>query len=244
VGGVIKMVMALRNGVLPPTLHAEKPSPHVDWTAGAVELLTEPVPWPEGERPRRAGVSSFGISGTNAHLILEEAPREEEPPADAAVLPKGSIATAGQDSAVETVPWLVSAKSEAALREQAERLRAHVEADPELELLDVAFTLATARAQLDRRAAVVGSDRDALLAGLDALARGEPAAGVPRPPRRRRRRGHARGRQDGVHVHRPGRAAGRDGARALRGVPSIRGGVRRGVRGARRRPQGADVLGQ
>ncbi|HEX8075298.1 MAG TPA: type I polyketide synthase, partial [Thermoleophilaceae bacterium] len=178
VGGVIKMVMALRNGVLPPTLHAEKPSPHVDWTAGAVELLTEPVPWPEGERPRRAGVSSFGISGTNAHLILEEAPREEEPPADAAVLPKGSIATAGQDSAVETVPWLVSAKSEAALREQAERLRAHVEADPELELLDVAFTLATARAALDRRAAVVGSSREELLAGLEALARGEPGSGV------------------------------------------------------------------
>jgi acyl transferase domain-containing protein/NADPH:quinone reductase-like Zn-dependent oxidoreductase/NAD(P)-dependent dehydrogenase (short-subunit alcohol dehydrogenase family)/acyl carrier protein len=172
VGGVIKMIMAMRHGTLPPTLHADEPSPHVDWSSGEIRLLTEPEPWETGDRPRRAAVSSFGISGTNAHVILEEAP------ADATVLPKGSIATTGQDSAAETVPWLVSAKSESALREQAERLRAHVEAHAELELLDVAFTLATARAQLDRRAAVVGSDRDALLAGLDALARGEPAAGV------------------------------------------------------------------
>ncbi|HEX8074806.1 MAG TPA: SDR family NAD(P)-dependent oxidoreductase, partial [Thermoleophilaceae bacterium] len=172
VAGVMKMVMALQHDVLPPTLHVDEPSRHVDWSGGQVELLTAPVPWEPGDRPRRAGVSSFAVSGTNAHVIVEEAP------ADAAVLPKGSIATTRQDSAVETVPWLVSAKSEAALRAQAERLRAHVEADPELEPLDVAFTLATARAQLDRRATVVGADRDALLAGLDALARGEPAAGV------------------------------------------------------------------
>ncbi|HEX8074681.1 MAG TPA: SDR family NAD(P)-dependent oxidoreductase, partial [Thermoleophilaceae bacterium] len=172
VAGVIKMVMALRHDELPPTLHVDRPTPHVDWSAGEVKLLVEPEPWPAGERPRRAGISSFGVSGTNAHVILEEAP------ADATVLPKGSIATTGQDSAVETVPWLVSAKSEAALRAQAERLRAHVEAHAELEPLDVAFTLATARAQLDRRAAVVGSDRDSLVAGLEAIARGEPAAGV------------------------------------------------------------------
>ncbi|HEX8075367.1 MAG TPA: type I polyketide synthase, partial [Thermoleophilaceae bacterium] len=166
--GVIKMVMALQHGELPRTLHVDEPTPHVDWSAGDVKLLVEPEPWPAGERPRRAGISSFGVSGTNAHVILEEAP------ADAAVLPKGSIATTGQDS----LPWLVSAKGEAALREQAERLRAHVQAHAELEPLDVAFTLATARAQLDRRAAVVGSDRDALLAGLEAIARGEPASGV------------------------------------------------------------------
>ncbi|HEX8074994.1 MAG TPA: beta-ketoacyl synthase N-terminal-like domain-containing protein, partial [Thermoleophilaceae bacterium] len=172
VAGVIKMVMAMRNGRLPATLHADEPSPHVEWSAGAVELLTEPEPWEAGERPRRAGVSSFGISGTNAHVIVEEAP------ADAAVLPKGSIATTGQDSAVETVPWVVSAKSEAALRAQAERLRAHVEAHAELEPLDVAFTLATARAKLDRRAAVVGSDRGSLIAGLEALARGGSAANL------------------------------------------------------------------
>ncbi|HEX8075912.1 MAG TPA: SDR family NAD(P)-dependent oxidoreductase, partial [Thermoleophilaceae bacterium] len=168
VAGVIKTVMALHHEELPPTLHVDEPTPHVDWDAGELKLLVEPEPWPAGERPRRAGISSFGVSGTNAHVILEEAP------ADAAVLPKGSIATTRQDS----LPWLVSAKSEAALREQAERLRAHVEAHAELEPIDVAFTLATARAQLDRRAAVVGSSREELLAGLDALARGEPASGV------------------------------------------------------------------
>ncbi|HEX8074798.1 MAG TPA: SDR family NAD(P)-dependent oxidoreductase, partial [Thermoleophilaceae bacterium] len=166
--GIIKTVMALRNGELPKTLHLDEPTPHVDWSAGDVKLLVEPEPWPAGDRPRRAGISSFGVSGTNAHVILEEAP------ADAAVLPKGSIATTGQDS----LPWLVSAKSEAALREQAERLRAHVQANAELEPLDVAFTLATGRARLDHRAAVVGSDREELLAGLEAIARGEPASGV------------------------------------------------------------------
>ncbi|HEX8073897.1 MAG TPA: SDR family NAD(P)-dependent oxidoreductase, partial [Thermoleophilaceae bacterium] len=172
IAGVIKMTMALRNELLPETLHVDEPSPHVDWSAGELKLLVEPEPWPTGERPRRAGVSSFGISGTNAHVIVEEAP------ADAAVLPKGSMATTGQDSAVETVPWLVSAKGEAALRAQAERLRAHLDEHSELEPLDVAFTLATGRAALDHRAAVVGSSREELLAGLDALARGEPAAGV------------------------------------------------------------------
>ncbi|HEX8074828.1 MAG TPA: beta-ketoacyl synthase N-terminal-like domain-containing protein, partial [Thermoleophilaceae bacterium] len=174
VAGVIKMVMAMRHGLLPRTLHVDEPTPHVNWSAGDVRLLVEPEPWPAGDRPRRAGVSSFGISGTNAHVILEE------PPADGAVLPKGSIATTGQDSADQNpaVPWLVSAKTDAALREQAERLRAHLAEHADLAPLDVAFTLGTGRARLERRAAVVGTDRDALLAGVEAIARGESGPGV------------------------------------------------------------------
>ncbi|MFC7639641.1 beta-ketoacyl synthase N-terminal-like domain-containing protein [Streptosporangium lutulentum] len=109
VGGVIKMVMAMRHGVLPKTLHADEPSPHVDWSAGAVELLTETRDWPETGRPRRAAVSSFGISGTNAHVILEQGPA-----ADVSVVVERSAGSGG------VVPWVVSAKSEAALRVQAE----------------------------------------------------------------------------------------------------------------------------
>src|SRR5205807_3192668 len=164
VAGVIKMVLALRAGVLPPTLHVEEPSPHVDWSAGAVRLLTEAEPWERGERPRRAGVSSFGVSGTNAHLIVEEAPEQPAPAPSAPPL--------------AAVPWLLSAKSEVALQAQAERLRAHIEAHPELAPLDGGYELATKRARLDWRAAVAGSDRQELLAGLAAVARGEPASGV------------------------------------------------------------------
>jgi polyketide synthase 12 len=164
VAGVIKMVEAMRHGLLPRSLHCEEPSPHVDWSAGAVELLSEPVEWPARERPRRAGVSSFGVSGTNAHVILEEAPAADEAPAERAAPP--------------ALPLLVSAQSEPALRAQAERLRAYVEGRPDLEPLDVAFSLATARTQFDERAVVVGSDREALLARLAALAKGEPADGV------------------------------------------------------------------
>nr|MDQ3935788.1 acyltransferase domain-containing protein [Actinomycetota bacterium] len=161
VAGVIKMVEAMRHGLLPPSLHCEEPSPHVDWSAGDVELLREPVEWPAGERPRRAGVSSFGISGTNAHVIVEEAPVFEEPPVERSELP--------------ALPLLVSAHGEDALRAQAERQRGWLAERPELEPLDVAYSLATARAKLDHRAAVVGGDREGLVAGLDALARGEPA---------------------------------------------------------------------
>ncbi|CAM5381249.1 Polyketide synthase OS=Streptomyces antimycoticus OX=68175 GN=SANT12839_085350 PE=4 SV=1 [Streptomyces antimycoticus] len=132
--GVIKMVMAMRHGLLPRTLHVKEPTPHVDWTAGAVELLTEARDWPAGERVRRAGVSAFGISGTNAHLILEEPPAE--PAADPE--PEPSVRT-------DVVPWLVSGRTEVALRAQAERLRSYVAARPELDPVDVGYSLALAR---------------------------------------------------------------------------------------------------
>ncbi|MFJ3794483.1 SDR family NAD(P)-dependent oxidoreductase [Kitasatospora sp. NPDC090091] len=166
VAGVIKMVMAMRHGVLPRTLHVDEPSPHVDWASGAVELLTEARDWPaSAERPRRAAVSSFGISGTNAHVILEEAPSAEP-------------AEAPESAEVPQVPVVVSAKSEAALREQADRLRAHLLAEPDVSLTDVGFSSVVSRAQLDSRGVVVAADRDELLAGLAALASGESVARV------------------------------------------------------------------
>ncbi|TDV49774.1 type I polyketide synthase [Actinophytocola oryzae] len=162
VAGVIKMVMALRHGVVPPTLHVDEPSSHVDWSAGAVELVTERGPWPVSDRPRRAGVSSFGVSGTNVHAILEQAPRTV--PDDA---PRGSAGAA----------WVLSARSAAALRAQASRLRAWVAARPELAVEDVGYSLATTRAHFPHRAVVSGADRDELLAGLDDLPTGRPVTG-------------------------------------------------------------------
>jgi polyketide synthase 12 len=168
VAGVIKMVMAMRHGVLPRSLHVDAPSPHVDWDSGPVRLLTEPVDWPRGERVRRAAVSSFGISGTNAHLVLEQAPDEGEAAPAAGPLP--------------VVPWVLSARSTDALREQAAALAARMAADPELSAADVGWSLATTRSVFERRAVVAGADRDELLAGLETLARGEippvPAGGA------------------------------------------------------------------
>jgi polyene macrolide polyketide synthase len=167
VGGVIKMVMALRHEQLPRTLHVDQPSSHVDWDTGAVELLTEPQPWPRSDKPRRAGISSFGISGTNAHVILEEAP--------AAPLEDDRAATA---QPLPGVALLISARSDRALAAQASAVAERLREEPAARPVDVAFSLVTTRAQLEDRAVVVGSDRDEVLAGLDALAAGDPAAGV------------------------------------------------------------------
>ncbi|WP_327095841.1 type I polyketide synthase [Nocardia vinacea] len=167
VGGVIKMVQALRHEALPPTLHAEAPSPHVDWSAGAVRLLTQPEPWHAGGTVRRAGVSSFGVSGTNAHLILEEAPA-----------PQPVVSPPATDHPHTAVPWLVSAKSETALRAQAVKLQQWLIDHPDTDPADVGYSLATTRAQHEWRAAVLGSDRDELLARLAKLAAGSASAGV------------------------------------------------------------------
>ncbi|WP_435243002.1 type I polyketide synthase [Streptomyces cucumeris] len=170
VGGVIKMVEAIRHGVLPRTLHIEEPSPNVDWSSGAVELLTEARPWPETGRVRRAGVSAFGASGTNAHAIIEQAPQERP-------------STAGEEPSVTpvgggTVAWTLSAKSASALRGQAERLLSHLTARPELSPADVGFSLATTRATFDHRAVVVGRTPEDFRTGLTALTRGEPGDAV------------------------------------------------------------------
>ncbi len=146
VGGVIKMVMAIRHGILPKTLHITEPSPHVDWSAGAVSVLTEDLPWPQNGHPRRAGVSAFGVSGTNGHVILEQAP------------PAESTAKADHKEG-EILPWVVSAGSAVALRGQADRLRAHVETHPELQLVDVGYSLA-ARTRFEHRAVLIATDRE------------------------------------------------------------------------------------
>ncbi|XIJ58078.1 type I polyketide synthase [Kitasatospora hibisci] len=164
VGGVIKMVMAMRNGVLPRTLHVDEPTPHVDWASGAVSLLTEAQEWPQTGRPRRAAVSSFGVSGTNAHVILEQAP--EVPAADHGAASGG------------VVPWVLSARDERALREQAGRLRAAVEAHPEWDPAAVAGTLVSGRSVFEHRAVVIGESRAELLNGLAALADGTTTPGV------------------------------------------------------------------
>ncbi|HTF52788.1 MAG TPA: beta-ketoacyl synthase N-terminal-like domain-containing protein [Pseudonocardia sp.] len=181
IAGIIKMVLALRHEELPRTLHAEQPSPHVDWSAGNVKLLTEPVAWTTNGRPRRAGVSAFGVSGTNVHAILAEAPIAEaddpatevpdglEPPHEDPRLP---VLTA------PTAAWLVSARSSAALVAQAGRLAEFVTTRPELDVVEVAWSLATTRSTFEHRAVVTGAGQDELLAGLTALAAGEPAGSV------------------------------------------------------------------
>ncbi|MFD8088444.1 acyltransferase domain-containing protein, partial [Kitasatospora sp. NPDC059722] len=163
VAGVIKTVLALRSGVLPASLHIDRPSTHVDWTEGAIELLAEARDWPETGRARRAAVSSFGLSGTNAHVILEQAPAAAVPaaPADG-----------------DTVPFALSARTDEALRAQAVRLLAALDERPELPLADLAFSLATTRTALDHRAAVTTGDRAELQRALAALRDGLPDAAL------------------------------------------------------------------
>ncbi|WP_438874439.1 type I polyketide synthase, partial [Streptomyces griseoloalbus] len=173
VAGVIKMVMAMRHGVLPAILHVDTPTSHVDWTAGAVELLTEATDWPTAEHPRRAGVSAFGISGTNAHVLLEQAPVHVET--------ETSDGTGTDTPAVDpaVTPWLLSARSEAALRAQAERLLAHINASAAgSRHADVALSLATSRAPLPHRAVILATDPDTTAQALTALAGAAPHPAV------------------------------------------------------------------
>nr|WP_020497365.1 type I polyketide synthase [Sciscionella marina] len=164
VGGIIKMVLAMRHGRMPATLHVDAPSSTVDWSSGAVELLTEDRAWPRGEQPRRAGISSFGISGTNAHVIVEEPPAPE--PAEP----------------VEPVhahtPWTLSGKTAAALRAQARALAEHLRANPDAEPSAVAATLATGRARLEHRAVLLAETGQHPHAGLAALAEGNASPDV------------------------------------------------------------------
>ncbi len=161
VAGVIKMVGAMRHGVLPRTLHVDAPTPVVDWSCGAVSLLAESRPWPDAGRPRRAAVSAFGVSGTNAHVIVEQAP----------------AVTAGRDPGTPpaVLPWLVSGRSAAGLRGQAERLASAL---PDESDVDLALSLATTRTPLDHRAVVLAADRDGCVAGLSALAAGDESGAV------------------------------------------------------------------
>ncbi|GHJ20855.1 hypothetical protein TPA0909_24690 [Streptomyces albus] len=167
VGGVIKMVQAMRHGVLPPTLHVDEPTEQVDWSAGHIELLTEAVPWPVAGRPRRAGVSSFGISGTNAHVILEAPASGPADTPEPAARPAPPV-----------LPLLVSGRTRTAVRAQAAALREHLARHPGLAPLDVGFSLATTRTVFDHRAVAAGTDREELLAGLDAIASDSAAPGV------------------------------------------------------------------
>ncbi|MDX2941543.1 thioester reductase domain-containing protein [Streptomyces caniscabiei] len=163
VGGVIKMVQAIRHGVLPRSLYSEEPTPVVDWDAGAVQLLTEARPWPETGRPRRAAVSAFGASGTNAHVIIEQAPAADETDEPKSPAPNGTL----------TPPWVLSAKSTEGLRAQARTLLSHLEGAADARPWDVACSLATSRSHLGHRAAVTGTGLDEVLAGLRALSTGE-----------------------------------------------------------------------
>ncbi|MBA0051258.1 SDR family NAD(P)-dependent oxidoreductase [Streptomyces sp. AJS327] len=190
--GVLKMVLALRHGTLPRTLHADEASPHVDWTAGEVSLLAESVPWERDGHPRRAGVSSFGVSGTNAHVIIEEAPDLPTTEPGPALVPGpvtepvvADAELADQDPVTgppseEAPPFLLSARDATTLAAQADRLHTHLTTHPRLTLPDVAHSLATTRAALEHRAVVLAPDRDQLLSSLAALGDGEPAPGVLR----------------------------------------------------------------
>ncbi|MFF3575266.1 type I polyketide synthase, partial [Nocardia jiangxiensis] len=170
VAGVIKMVQCLRHGVLPRTLHVDVPSPHVDWSSGAVSLLTESQEWPVTGAPRRVGISSFGISGTNAHVILEQAPDDVASGgagSDGGVSGTRAEVESGH-SGLPVVPWILSGKSAEALVGQASRLLGYVRDRPELDASDIGFSL-VGRSVFEHRAVVVGGGRDELIRGLTGL---------------------------------------------------------------------------
>ncbi len=212
VAGVIKMVKALEHGVLPRTLHVDAPSSRVDWESGRVSLLTEEVAWERGEKPRRAAVSSFGFSGTNAHMILEEAPGEGDPTVIEEVSPVGESGAEGDASGGDAcdgvmgvggvVPWVVSGRGVGGLRGQAGRLLEWVNDRSELDVVDVGFSL-TERSVFEDRAVVLGGAREELVGGVEDVGGwrvgGECGAWV----------GGEWG--FGVHVWWAGRAAGGDG---------------------------------
>src|ERR1700722_13986717 len=186
VAGIIKMVLALQHQRLPQTLHAEEPSPHIDWSAGDVRLLTEAIPWSTDGQPRRAGVSAFGIGGTNARIILEEAPApgpagagedaEEAEEAEAANASAGDLPV--PVLAAGLVPWVVSGRTPAGLAAQAGRLAAHLAAFPGLDPADVAWSLAAPRSVFEHRAVITGADPAELASGLATVAAGQPGPGV------------------------------------------------------------------
>ncbi|XCX49650.1 type I polyketide synthase [Streptomyces phytohabitans] len=186
IGGVIKMIKAMEHGLLPRTLHVDQPSGNVDWTAGAVSLLTEATPWPETGRPRRSAVSSFGISGTNSHVILElpEEPEAAEADGSAEAPAADAVRAEAADSAAVAVPWLLSARTEDALPQQAKRLLDHVVGRPELRPVDVSYALATTRTTFAHHAAVAGTTRDELVAQLQALAGRAPSGTAGDAPAR------------------------------------------------------------
>jgi acyl transferase domain-containing protein len=164
IAGLLKAVLAIENAMIPPSLNYASPSPDIDPEALGLRISTALAPWPPGDGPRRAGVSSFGMGGTNAHVVVEQPPAVNR--------------TAEPDDGESVVPWVLTARSEQALANQAERLSAHVAGDAGLRAVDVAWSLATTRSVFDHRAVLVGADRGALTAGLAAIAAGEPAAGV------------------------------------------------------------------
>ncbi|RSS42205.1 acyltransferase domain-containing protein, partial [Streptomyces sp. WAC07061] len=154
VAGVMKMVLAIQHGTLPRTLHVDEPTPHADWSAGGVRLLTEPTPWPETGEPRRAGVSAFGVSGTNAHLIVEQAAPEDARPQERTPQPRTAT----------PAPWLLSAHTPEALRARADQLRSYAQDHPELDPADLAHSLSLPT-PLTHRGVVLGADRGALVEG-------------------------------------------------------------------------------
>ncbi len=204
------MVMAMRHGTLPKTLHVDEPTPNVDWSAGAISLLTQERRWERGSEPRRAGVSAFGVSGTNAHVILEEAPAAAESPArtdagedaQSAAESTPGVAFASSALTADTLPWVLSARDESALQAQAERLREHVDRRPELGVMDVGFSLAS-RPLLEHRAVLLNGEREERLARLSAVAAhtttAQPDAIV---------RGVTRATDAGVVLMFPGQGAG------------------------------------